>query len=260
MVFHWHLVETSKMLEQILELVYPSNIYCIACGNLIDKTRPYSLCDKCIKEIHWISKNTCSICGKSLYPSTDASEVCYECKGVQHSFDKGYSCAVYEGPVKEILSGFKYKGKSYMGNIIGDMMLDRAQGFIQDIDFQTVIPIPMHKSKKKSRGFNQSEILAKKIAFGLGKEYRNDILFKQRNTPPMSSLDSTERRINLHGAFQIGYNKDEAIKDKDIMLVDDVYTTGSTLDECATLLKKSGTDKVFIYTFASGVNMMRRTN
>lgn len=213
-----------------------------------------------MKEINWIYGNTCEICGKSLGSSADSSNVCFECQEIDHSFTKGFSCATYEGPVKEILSGLKYRGQAFYAGKIAEAMNDRALGFMDDIHIDMILPVPMFKKKEKARGYNQSGLLASGIARFFDIPMHEDILFKVRETASMSSLDSGERRINLHNAFGIGYNKDKEITGKNILLVDDVYTTGSTADACAEVLNHNCITDVYVFTFASGVNMKRRLN
>jgi ComF family protein len=241
----------------VLNFLFPSNIYCMACGNLIDNSRPYSLCDSCLKEINWITGNTCKICGKSLGDRSSKSGICFECLGVTHNFVKGYSCVTYEGPVKEILSGFKYKGRTYYARNIVQIMGDRAEEFIGALEIDLIIPVPMHIKKERKRGYNQSKLLAAKLGKTLGIKVDSTILVKSMNTQAMSGLDRTERRINLHNAFDIGYNKKEELMNKRVMLIDDVYTTGSTMDACAEVLNANGALAVYAYTFTSGVNMNR---
>lgn len=248
----------ERLIDRALEFLFPSNIYCIACGNLIDNQRPYALCDKCVEEIKWITDNSCTVCGKDLGHISSKSgnqKICFECMEVKHIFDKGFSCATYEGPVKEILSDFKYKAKPYYAQKIVDAMCDKAESFMGELNVDIIIPIPMHPKKLKDRGYNQSQLLAKGFSNFFNIRLEEEILIKTRLTASMSSLSSTERRINLHNTLAIGYNRENEVKNKSILLVDDVYTTGSTADACAEVLKENGAKEVNIFTFASGVNM-----
>lgn len=213
-----------------------------------------------MREINWITENTCSVCGKDLGVAPDSSGICYECTDIDHSFTKGFSCTTYEGPVKEILSGLKYKGRAYYAKKIADIMTDRAFGFIDDYDLDMIIPVPMYRKKERTRGYNQSELLATMLSKKLGLLLCDDILVKKRSTSSMSSLNSSERRINLHNAFGIGYNDGKALTGKTVLLVDDVYTTGSTVDACAEVLNHNGASGVYVFTFTSGVNMRKRIN
>ena len=104
----------SSVPERILNLIYPSNIYCICCGNLIDDSRPYSLCDTCIRMLNWANGKTCSRCGKVLQEGY-GSELCSDCAEMEHFFEKGYTCVEYGAAEREILHQFKYKDKAYMG-------------------------------------------------------------------------------------------------------------------------------------------------
>jgi len=211
-----------------------------------------------MKDIEWLTDNTCKICGKTLGDSTAVNnDICYECKENQHSFSGGFSCSVYDGPVREILSGLKYRGRSYYADKISDIMSDRAAGFIEKLGIDLIIAVPMFKKKERTRGYDQAHLIASGLAKKLDIKYRNDVLIKTKNTLSMSSLDSAERRINLHNAFDIGYNVDD-IKNKNVLLVDDVYTTGSTADSCSEVLNRNGANEVYIFTFTSGRNMKRR--
>lgn len=212
-----------------------------------------------MRQIKWITDNSCNVCGKSLGTVAGSNKICFECSETSHEFTKGYSCTTYEGPVKEILSGLKYKGRSYYTRNVVEIMTDRAEGFINDIHVDMLIPVPMHKRKEQARGYNQSSLLGEGLSRSLILPHKLDILVKGRETSPMSSLSSGERRINLHNAFRMGYNKD-MIRGKNILIVDDVYTTGSTADACARVLKDNGAGHVYLFTFTSGVNMKPRKN
>ena len=105
-----------RVSEEITEAVFPSNIYCAVCGSLIDRSRPYALCDKCVTQMHWITGNTCGICGKALpdtYRGFDSNgrQVCYDCMARTHYFTRGWSCMSYGLHEREVMMDIKYSGK-----------------------------------------------------------------------------------------------------------------------------------------------------
>lgn len=258
----------GKRIDGILELLFPSNIYCICCGNLINKTRPYALCDECLEHIRWVGERTCNLCGKVM-ADDNSSEICRDCQHTEHFFDKGFTCMVYGQREKEMVHKFKFNGAAYMGDKLGQIMLDRIRQELiaaekQDGDemydtkspqlsFDLVTAVPMHPKKERKRGYNQSELLAKVVAKGLGIEYNNRVLKREYYKNPMNKLGAEQRHKNIVGAYGKGVCKSSVLNSKRVLLIDDVYTTGSTADECSRLLKEQGADKVYVLTLAAGV-------
>ena len=163
-----------RISEEISETVFPSNIYCAVCGSLIDRSRPYALCDECITQMHWITGNTCGICGKALpdtYRGFDSSgrQVCYDCMSRSHYFTRGWSCMSYGLHEREIMMDIKYSGKGYLARKMGDVMFDRMEVLIEEArecglrPFDVVIPVPVNKKRLVKRGYNQSEIMARQF-------------------------------------------------------------------------------------------------
>ena len=160
--------------EEIIEAVFPSNIYCEVCGSLIDRSRPYALCDECVRTLHWITGRTCSICGKAL-PETyrgcdDAGRpVCYDCKLRSHFFTRGWSCLTYGLRERELMMGIKYNGKGYLARKMGDVMYDRMEPLIEEAlacslrPFDVVVPVPVSRKRLIRRGYNQSELMARQF-------------------------------------------------------------------------------------------------
>lgn len=234
------------MIGRLLDLIYPENIYCICCGAYIDKTREYALCDSCMEKIHWQNHRTCPVCGKRLQ-DTYAGRICYSCMEDEHSFDRAFSCVTYGLYERAIISDLKYGDMPYIGRKIARIMKDRMES--EDISYDMVIPVPIHESRKKERGYNQAEIIAKEFAKLTGTKY-NQYVRRTRKTDPMKNLSREDRFINISGAFEVTGD----VGGKDILLIDDIYTTGATLDEISGALKKAGAGKVYGLSFASGAN------
>lgn len=240
-----------KLLKKVLNMIFPNCIYCITCGSIIDNTRSYSICDNCIEKFHWVSGKTCEICGKIL-DKNSRRKLCYDCMSTEHSFDKGYTCTQYGLYERVVMMDYKFADKSYLGRILGQIMYDRISCENLSIDY--IIPVPIHWKKKKERGYNQAEIMANVIGKSMNKKVLNNVLVRNRWTDSMKDLGAQERRENVKDAFSIISESRNSIGDKVILLIDDIYTTGSTLDSCARELKKAGVDKVFVLTFAAGGN------
>ncbi|MBR0598185.1 ComF family protein [Sinanaerobacter chloroacetimidivorans] len=237
--------------ESMLELLYPSNIYCICCDNLIDDSRPYSLCDDCLTNLHWANERTCRCCGKILKEGY-RWDICTDCSSASHSFEKGFACTEYGGAEKNMLLRFKFKEKAYYGEKLAEIMFDRIQP--EELDVDLILPVPMHKRKEKRRGYNQAAILAYHLSRYMKIPFRKNILLRSRETMPMKGLGAVERRANIENAFTVSRGWDTIIKNKKILLVDDIYTTGSTADACADVLLAAGALRVYVLVFAAGAN------
>ena len=239
------------MKRWLVELVYPSNIYCISCNAPIFKGDTYSLCQNCREEMLWINEKLCTTCGKSLQRGYEENE-CFDCKSIEHLFSKGYSCVTYGSKEKEILYNLKYNKKGYLSFKLSEIMGDRLS--VENLEFDLILPVPMNKTKKNKRGYNQAELLCKGISRICHIPYCKDVLIREKETEVMNKLGRNARRENMKDAFGIATGKSKVLTSKKILLVDDIFTTGSTADECAKTLIENGAANVHVITFASGLN------
>lgn len=262
----------KDILNEISEAVFPSNIYCIVCGSLIDRTRPYALCDECIRKMHWITGRTCSVCGKALpetYRGGDAANggcLCYDCMLHEHNFIRGWSCLTYGLHEREIMMGIKYGGKSFEAAKMGDVLFDRMEELIREfaqrqiVPFDAVIPVPVGADRLVKRGYNQSELMAAGFVKrwnefnGQAPALYSNVLIRKKETQMLRSLSPAERRLALKGAFGVKSGSEEKIRGKSILLIDDIYTTGATADACSAVLLEAGAEAAYLLTLCSGGN------
>lgn len=237
-----------EMGDTFLDLIFPSGIYCINCDAPI-YNKPYGLCDTCREKITWIKGRTCGKCGKPLenwyFPDT-----CRDCLNEKHFFTKGFSCAVYDDSVKKIIIDLKYNGKGYYAKHIAEIMYQKLNE--QNLQIDCIIPVPLHPKKQKERGYNQSYLLAKHLAHLSQTEINDRILIRNRYTQSQNKLSLINRQKNIKNAFTIinnGY-----ICNKNILLVDDVYTTGNTVDACCKEMMRYGVKNIYIITPVIGKN------
>ncbi|MCB6992728.1 ComF family protein [bacterium 210820-DFI.6.37] len=240
------------ILEKGLEALYPSSIYCVSCGSIIDATRNYALCDACAEKLHWLGQKTCSRCGKILNEE-DRHDLCWDCRQFAHDFDRSYTCVQYGLYERGILMDYKYRGKSYIGRKLGDILYDRIS--LEEEVFDLIVPVPMHRKKEAKRGYNQAKIMAAQLARRMKLPCAAGLLERVRETLPMKGLGAFERHMNLEGAFRISRQSHYELKEKRILLVDDIYTTGSTLDACSKVLRQAGAGRICGLTFACGANI-----
>lgn len=239
------------IIDKGLELLYPSNIYCISCGSIIDGTRPYALCDECVEKFHWLGKKTCRKCGKILDEGY-RHDLCWDCRTYGHAFDRGYTCVQYGLYERGVLLDYKYKGKSYIGRKLGDILYDRM--CLEEQSFDLIAPVPMFGKKQAKRGFNQAAVMAARLALRMEVPYAANLLVRCRKTVPMKGLGAFERQQNLEGAFALAPQNRYTTEGRRILLVDDIYTTGSTMDACSRVLRKAGAAEIHVLSFACGAN------
>lgn len=277
-----------------MDLVYPPALYCICCGKIIDETRPYSLCNDCFGEMKWATGRTCEKCGKPLSESS-AGNICHSCKASSHNFRRGYACCEYGTQEKTIVQKLKFRDRTDIAKIIAEMMHDRlalerslcgesenALGLYELSDFEqtlyddpapewergdyafsnplqydVIVPVPMFRAKKLKRGYNQAELIASHLAKAEGIDLYRKALVRTHETAAMKGLSANERRLNMAGSFALDERYVKLIRGKQILLVDDIYTTGATVDETASVLKEAGASAVDFIAFASGADMIK---
>lgn len=237
----------KKIVVDVLDLVYPANIYCISCGRPIDGRFPYSLCPACAKKISWANENCCVLCGKTI---EENQEICRDCGTVEREFDKGVTVSNYGLVERELVHEFKYCDKTYLKGSLALLMGEKLEA--EGLDFDCVVAVPMHIKKIRQRGYNQAELLAGEIAKKSGADYYKDALVRTRDTKPLSGMDCHMRKSTVENVFQVAEWVKNSIRDRDILLVDDILTTGSTASACSRVLKEAGAGKVYVLSFASG--------
>lgn len=236
---------------QLAELVYPPDIYCISCGKAIPSGRLYSMCDGCLDTIHWANGKLCTACGKPLedwYPD----RYCSECIGQERSFDAGITCFQYKEQEREMIRNLKYHGKGFLARPLSEIMADRLNALPGRWDL--VIPVPMYRKKERRRGYNQADLLARFMARRMGLAYSPKVLIRTRDTAPMNRLGAAERRRNLDHAFAVTEEGRSMIRGRRLLLVDDIFTTGTTAGRCAEVLKEAGSGPVTLLSLAAGRN------
>ena len=163
-------------------------------------------------------------------------------------FEEHLYIFTYQGMIRKMILNYKFQEKSYLYKTIVNFLLKKEKFFSILQSYDTIIPVPISRQRKGKRGYNQSELLAKEIAKKLKIEYNHDCLFKTKNVIEQSKLKKEERQNNLQGAYQLVHP--EKLKNKKILLVDDIYTTGSTVKECSKILRQAKPKKIGVFTIA----------
>ncbi len=221
----------TSVLSRLLDFLLPRT--CIVCNDEIEKGL---LCDNCINYLPQLGRPLCRRCGRPI----KKGQICRFCKtGV--SIEHGRAWSIYVPPVDKIIHHFKYRSQTSLAGLIGRGMSNviKADYILNQTDY--LVPVPLYWWKRLKRGYNQARLLADVIS-GECHIPMLDALRRIKNTRSQTRLDAESRRRNVRNAFAL---KDERINNKNILLVDDVLTTGATINECARVLKQAGAKNVY---------------
>lgn len=204
------------------------------------------ICEKCRKILPYIKEPRCLKCGKPILKMEQ--EYCYDCSKKEHFFEQGRSLWIHREPVNRAVYAFKYHSLMCYGIVFGREMGKQMAEYLLENEVELLIPIPLHRRKQRERGYNQSAVLAKEISEHTGIPAEERLLIRRKYTKPQKQLNDVERIKNIKGAFALAGE----IKAENVALIDDIYTTGSTIDEAAEVLRNSGVSKVYFLTISIG--------
>lgn len=240
------LLEFRNYIEAALQLVLPDR--CRVCGRFTAQSAHQALCSKCLQNVHFISLPTCQSCGRSLGGVVLPGQHCAACLSRQPPWTRCISLVRYGSPVSELLHRLKYQADTSVlpavRTIVAEAVADTQLANLSPPEL--VVPVPLHPVRLKERGLNQSVLLAKAIF--PSSTLSCSVLYRQRATIPQTGLTGAQRRRNLRGAFVV--DRKAALAGKTIYLVDDVFTTGTTVGECCRALKRSGATEIYVVTLA----------
>lgn len=233
-----------KILDFILTFIYPKA--CMGCDELLNYNTKIQLCEKCAKDFEPYTGNRCLNCDRPI----EKNDECSICKKEKIYFSRGYCVFPYKGAVRKAIHNFKFNNMALYYTYFGSKMTDYYFEYIME-NYDYITSVPVHKKKLKTRGYNQAELLAEYIGNEIQIPYM-PILKRTVNTKPQNSLDRKERAVNIKNAFELSENVD--IKMKSILIIDDILTTGATINECAKVLENSGAFKVDFLVLSATVD------
>ena len=233
----------------LLHIFFPNT--CYGCKRDLPWKQTEPLCCACQKAVQSVGSLYCLRCGK---PLPDGGAHCYQCRGSKAEHFKCKiirSAVVFSPQMRELIHCFKYADQPYLADFLAEWMNKEWDKYPDLADAQLIIPVPLYKKKQKQRGYNQSELLARILAKKRNLPLDTTSLIRSRNTPSQTKFGREGRLENMTGAFAC--INASAVKGKIVLLIDDVATTGATLEGCAQALKDSGAKKVIAYTLAREV-------
>ncbi|MBM4262787.1 MAG: ComF family protein [Deltaproteobacteria bacterium] len=239
----------------LVDWLYPPR--CRACAGRIFGRDAQYFCAACWKAIRLVDHPFCSLCGRPFPDGSGDDHLCAACIARRPHFVQARAWACYpreedsEQPLRRVVQQFKYGRKVALGKPLGRLMAEGCGEFLSVWSVDVVVPVPLHPQRLRWRGFNQSVLLGRQISLHYNVPLDAFALQRVAATPPQTQLTEAERRRNVRGAFELA--PEHALEDKTVLLVDDVYTSGATVNECSRALLKGGAKEVFVLTLAHAV-------
>lgn len=234
----------ENVAKYVLDFVYPP--HCPGCDQLLKPGQ--MICDICDENIRRVAEPVCKRCGKPL--ENERQEYCIDCIRKEHRYRQGKAVFRYEGNIKQSMYRFKYAGKREYARFYAQEAVRLYNNWIKERQIEVIIPIPMYSKKKRQRGYNQAEIFAKALGKELEIPVETGAVKRIKNTVPQKQLNDKERKQNLKNAFQLAPN---IVNYKQILVVDDIYTTGSTMDAVAEILSSVGEKNIYYICISIGM-------
>lgn len=230
-----------------LDVLFPKR--CPICEELLQISEEMKICNRCRETLPYIGEPRCIKCSKPV--ESEIIEYCFDCSKQNHYYQTGWTLWLYNETVKKSIQRFKYFNKRSYGEIFAHELVALYEEEIKQAQIQLVIPVPLYRKKEKYRGYNQSHIVACNVAKLMNITYEANCLIRKVNTKAQKDLTDKQRAENLINAFEVTYN--DKIRNKNILIIDDIYTTGSTINSCSKELMLAGANKVYFLTLAIGI-------
>lgn len=235
----------KQFLTALLDVILPP--VCHICHSYIPNAAPLHICPTCFDLLPPVLSPLCPLCGIP-FVGTGGDHRCGSCVVTPPHFDSALAGFLYEGPIRDLIHSFKYNQKTHLRKPLALLTLKGIHERVSGLNPDIIVPVPLHSSRLRQRGFNQAVLLGRLLSCHLNLPMLADALIRTRQTEPQIELSAAERRTNVKGAFAV--KRSDAVIGKRVLLLDDIMTTGSTLDECAKELKKAGAKLVVAVTIA----------
>ncbi len=229
--------------KYIVDALYPPS--CPLCGRLTEKGS--AVCVRCKDKLRVVGDPRCMRCGRPL--PAESEEYCPDCQSIRHWFDQGVGVFPYQSAVRRMVMDLKFRGKTVNARLLGRWMAAYVKPELVRWRPDVLVPVPLHPRKLRQRGYNQAGLLAARVGADLGLPVDARLVRRKNSTEAQMGLGRLARQRNLERAFAMVKDRKA---DGNILLVDDIYTTGSTVDAIARVLKGNGAQNVYVLTVCIG--------
>ena len=229
--------------KNLIDLFYPPR--CAVCDTIL----PFGttgVCERCGRTLPYVEEPRCFRCGQTV--ENEEEEYCGDCRRREHLFRRSFPVLQYIPPVSDAMAAMKYRGRAEYADFYGGLLADRYREVWQELNPDALVPVPVHPHRLRKRGYNQAERIAAAMSKRTGIPVREDLLIRVQDTKAQKKLSREERSLNLRAAFQAG----EGTVPPCVVLVDDIYTTGATVDACAEVLLRSGATHIYVAPVCCG--------
>ena len=244
--------------EALLSILYPRR--CPVCHDIVTP-RGHLVCPDCLKKVSFVQDPICLCCGKEI--ASEEIEYCYDCSHHTRSFAGGFALALYDPVMRESIRRFKNGGRMEYADWYAEALWQQYGQRLRKLDIDAVVPVPLHRSRRNERGYNQAELLAGRLAKRLQVPMYPNALKRTRKTTAQKYLGGRERQRNLESVFVLGRQSKAShslpmgknlVDGRVILLVDDIYTTGGTAEACTRVLLDAGARTVYLVNVCIGEN------
>lgn len=238
--------DMRNLFQKILNVIFPPQ--CLACDVIVPENG--TLCLSCWQQVRFISEPFCECCGLP-FEFAEAGSMCADCLHTLPPFARARAALRYDDASSKLITRFKYGDHTQLAAIYGNWLASAGAELISSSD--AIIPVPLHYFRFVSRRYNQSALLARALSHKTGLPMLHDALLRTRATKQQTGLTRKQREDNVKNAFRVPPTQMAAIKGKNILLIDDVFTTGATLHACTKALLKAGATSVNVLTLSRTV-------
>ncbi len=232
------------------DVIFPP--VCVSCAGLVEEGCHRHVCSRCAEKIEHVTDPACSVCGHPFYGEVEGERMCPHCEGLAPAFRRGRTCVLFKGPARDLIHELKYhRGLHVLADI--ETVMRRSEHVMEWLRGSVLVPVPLHARKERERGYNQTLLLAEAFARATADpSTRVELLLKKDiDTASQTTFDRKTRRKNLKNAFSVAPGR-VINPEYHYILVDDVFTTGSTLNSCASVLRRAGCMNLDVVTFGHG--------
>ena len=229
----------KNIIDILLSLLYPKR--CIGCDKVLLKIeKELGFCQSCSKKVKLVGPDSCMKCGSPV--EKPEAVFCKRCTDRNHIFTQNKAIYRYTGLMKPAMYRFKYGNRRCYGKIFAEHAVHYYGSWIKQNGMEAIVPVPMYRPKEKRRGYNQAEVFARDLSHITGIPVAKGIIRREKDTVAMKQLNASKRTKNLLNAFSLGKN---IVQYRKVLIVDDIYTTGATMDEVSRVLKSGGVEEIF---------------
>jgi competence protein ComFC len=232
----------------LLDVIFPR--WCVNCTGVVPPGALQHVCSTCLDEFNFVKLPHCTTCGWPFHGEVEGTRRCPNCADLEPNFDEGRTGVVLRGPAREFILSLKYRRGWHLRGDLRELVrrMPRLAEFARGA---VLVPVPLHPRRRRWRGFNQAQWVAEALAASTTGATVADLLARVRNTPQQTRLNRAARELNMRNAFALR-PRAKVSPDTRYIIVDDVFTTGATLNACAATLRHAGATRLDIATFGHG--------